>query len=436
MTITSLSRPTTHRRVWNPSTEGLPAACSNEKICASYWGLRQDHLMHDWMLRLRRMVAKKIPNVSSVDQNLRNLGLASMRVHGVASEQRGNRMVLGLDINGACSYAVAHEPIAHPKYLTYRAGEECHPDDPAWSGFYLIEASAAKLLHTPPIPVRSAQGFFVSTQATYPFSLWVHSSEWTIWNTIFECRLVEGYEGPSMPHPLANVAKTLYAQRQEWSDKDAKMMLSTMHSCMGSRWSINDQAMTKAIWSLHNSPLGWVRGEWLRQWYRIVQAYPDALLCYANVDSMHWSIDATQYKQNPIISDKKWGGWRTLFEGDQGVWLATGKYWIANKNTLVHHQNAGSPAPWRTKVRHRVDTQPRGVRTYYSTCVWHGLGTPTKLLRKEKKLVTHILPTFKSVQLEHDLDTLRVRSVAHDRLWKKKLWFLLKRDCNEETQNS
>lgn len=437
MTSPSFSRSFDARRVWNPSTDGLPAPRSNETNCAQYWGLRQDQLMHDWMLRLRRMVARKIPHVNALDQELRSLSLASMRVHGVASEQRPGRTIVGMDINGACSYAVAHESIADPTRIAHRSGPACHPDDPAWSGFYLIEAHASKFWCTPPIPVRSAQGFFVSAQATYPFSLWIHSSEWSIWSTLFDCTITEGFEGPAVAHPLANVARALHHQKTTWADPDAKALLSSMHSCMGSKWSADDQAATKAIWSLHHMPLGWVRGQWLRQWHRTMQAYPDAILCYANIDSMHWSIDAKQYAQTPLQSQSAWGNWRTIFEGDKGVWLATGKYWIARNKRLVHHQNAGSRTPWVTKVRHNVDTKKYpGYRPWYSACVWHGLGTATKLVRKERTLVQHILPTFKSVQSANGLAALQLRSVARDRLWKKKLWFLLKRDCNEETQNS
>ena len=425
------------RRVWNPSTQGLPAPMPQEHDCARYWGLREDAVMSDWMLRLRRMVARKVPRVHALDQRLRYMNMASMRVQGVASEQRANRTIVGIDINGACSYAVAHVNIPDPLRLEHRKDEsDCHPDDPRWSGFYLIEAHASKFWCTPPIPVRSAQGFFVSAQASYPFSLWIHSSEWGIWSTLFECTILEGYEGPAMVHPLANVANALQKQKTQWNDTNAKAMLSSMHACMGSKWSADDHAVTKAIWSMHHMPLAWVRGEWLRQWHRTMQAYPDAILCYANVDSMHWSIDAKQYAQSPLQSRPEWGNWRTMFVGDKGVWLAIGKYWIARNQRLVHHQNAGSHAPWRTKVRHRVDTKIYpGYRPWYSTCVWHGLGTATILVRKERALVQHILPTFKSVQSGHGLTALQLRSVAHDRLWKKKLWFLLKRGCNEETQN-
>jgi hypothetical protein len=389
------------------------------------------------MLRLRRMVARKIPYVSHNDQDLRTLSIASMRVHGVASEQRSGRTIIGIDINGACSYAVAHESIADPTKIEHRLGVDCRPDDPTWSGFYLIEAHAPKCQLTPPIPVRSAQGFFVSAQASYPFSLWIHSSEWSIWNTLFACTISEGFEGPAVSHPLATVAHALHAQKSSWSDPDAKILLSSMHSCMGSKWTTNDQDATKAIWSLHHMPMGWVRGEWMRQWYRTMQAFPNAVLCYANVDSMHWSIDTKEYAKTPLQSQSTWGNWRTLFEGDKGVWLATGKYWIARNKRLVYHQNAGSTTPWKTKVRHSVDIKKYpGYRPWYSTCIWHGLGTATKLVRKERALVQHILPTFKSVQSEHGVTTLQLRSIARDRLWKKKLWFLLKRDCNEETQNS
>lgn len=437
MTATSSSCFSNTRRVWNPSTDGLPVPLTNEKKCAQYWGLRSDHLMPDWMLRLRRMVARKIPHVSNIDQDLRVLSLASMRVHGVASEQRPGRTVIGMDINGACSYAIAHESIADPTRIVHRPGAACHPGDPEWSGFYLIEASASKFSCTPPIPVRSAQGFFVSTQASYPFSLWIHSSEWSIWNTLFDCTITEGFEGPAVAHPLANVARALYLQKCSWNDRDAKALLSSMHSCMGSKWTANDQSATKAIWSLHHMPLGWVRGEWLRQWHRTMQAYPDAILCYANIDSMHWSIDAKKYSEMPLKSQPNWGNWRTLFQGDKGVWLATGKYWIACNKRLVYHQNAGSPMPWQTKVRHSVDTNKHpGYRPWYSACVWHGLGTATKLIRKEKALVQHILPAFKSAQSENELTALQLRSVVRDRQWKKKLWFLLKRDCNEKTKNT
>ena len=390
--------------------------------------------MHDWMLRLRRMVARKVPYVSTTDQELRSLSLASMRVHGVASEQRLGRTVVGIDINGACSYAVAHQHIANPALIVHRKGPDCHPHAPAVSGFYLIEAKASKFWCTPPIPVRSAQGFFVSAQATYPFSIWIQSSEWSIWNTLFDCSITEGFEGPAIAHPLSNVAHALQSQKTSWSDPDAKTLLSSMHSCMGSKWNANDQATTRAIWSLHHMPLGWVRGEWLRQWHRTMQAYPDAILCYANIDSMHWSIDEKQYVKTPQELQSIWGNWRTLFEGDKGVWLTTGKYWIAHKSKLVYYQNSGSKIPWTTKVRHAIDTNENpGYRPWYSACVWHGLGTATKLIRKEKTLVQHILPTLKSVQSEDGLNALQLRSVARDRLWKKKLWFLLKRDCNEET---
>ena len=140
------------RRVWNPSTQGLPAPMPQEHDCARYWGLRGDAVMSDWMLRLRRMVARKVPRVHALDQRLRYMNMASMRVQGVASEQRANRTIVGIDINGACSYAVAHVNIPDPLRLEHRKDEsDCHPDDPRWSGFYLIEAHASKFWCTPPI---------------------------------------------------------------------------------------------------------------------------------------------------------------------------------------------------------------------------------------------------------------------------------------------
>ena len=174
----------------------------------------------------------------------------------------------------------------------------------------------------------------------------------------------------------------------------------------------------------------------MRQWHRIITAFPDALLCYANIDSMHWSIDKTLYDQHPLQSQAAWGNWRILFEGDKGVWLAIGKYWIARNKQLIHHQNAGSVKPWTTKIRHPVDTRKYpGYRPWYSAYIWHGLGTSTKLIRKEKALVLHHLPTLTLVHSENKLSSLQLRSIVYDRLWKKKLWFLMKEDCNEKTKN-
>lgn len=389
------------------------------------------------MIRLRRMVSKKIAYVNSSDQELRHLPMVSMKVHGVASEQRADRVIIGLDITGACSYAVAHAMIPDPKLIAHKKGVNCHVDDPAWSGFYLIEALSSKFKYTPPIPVRSVQGFLVSTQASYPFKMWIHHSEWGIWSTLFDCVVLEGYEAPALKHPLCRVAAKVQQQREAWADTYSKALASSMHTCMGSKWSEDDRSIVRAIWSLHHMPMAWVRGEWLRQWHRTILAYPSALLCYANVDSMHWSISKKEYYQNPYVSSNEWGQWRKLFEGNHGVWLAIGKYWIAQDRALIHYQNAGSSSGWRTKIRHRVDTKKYpGYRPWYSACVWHGLASPTILVRKEKGLVQHILPTFESVQSETSMHTLLLRSVAKDRLWKKKLWFLLKRDCNEKTQTS
>lgn len=174
-------------------------------------------------------------------------------------------------------------------------------------------------------------------------------------------------------------------------------------------------------------PLAWVRGEWLRQWHRVSEAYPSALLCYANVDSMHWSIDRAEYTKKPFLTSKEWGRWRVEFEGQRGMWLSVGKYWILKDNTVHVYKNAGSSSPWRTKVRHRVDTQKHpGCRAWYSSCIWHGLATTTKLVKKEKDLIQHVLPSFAAVQSEQLVHALQVRSVLKDRRWKKKLWFLMK----------
>ena len=430
------------RRVWCPKlSTSMLAMQRDASSCLQRFGLREEHLVHDWMTRCRRASARECPWSHSLDNALQGVSMGVFRMVGVASETRPDRTILVLDIASACGYAVAHESIPDPKRLQRATPEDHHLHDPAWAGYYRIAVGRPRNDWSPPwyfVPTPTMDAPYrgvMCRRQEEPYTTWIHHSEWSGWNTIWECTVLEGIEGPARAHPLAPMAQELWRFRES-GDPHAKMLLATMHTCMGPTHANEHGAFADAIWSMHRMPMGWVRGEWLRQYQRMMSRYPDALLCYANVDSQHWSLPISAWNAVPLENTPtSMGGWRTIAKGTKGVWLALGKYWIAQDNRVVHYQNAGAATPWQTKKRHPVPFHAATIfKRSYATYTWHGMASHTHLARKEAHCIVHIPPTIASVRDGLDLDKMALQSLRSDRPWKKKLWYQFRGNIHEEKQ--
>lgn len=434
------------RRVWCPKlprSTPLPPIRPHASTCLERFGLRDTHRMQDWMLRLRRMAAREMPWVHPLDASLQTIPMGVFRMVPVALDMRPNRAIVGFDITSACGYAVAHGTIPDPKRLRRANASNHHLGQPGWAGYYRIDVGRPRSSMPPPwyfVPTPAADAphrgvMCRRTSHNEPYTTWIHHSEWSGWNAIWECSVLEGIEGPAVPHPLASVAREVWQYREQ-GDPDAKLLLASMHTCMGPTHANAQGPFADAIWSVHRMPMGWVRGEWLRRYHQIQTSYPDAQLCYANVDSQHWSLPLDAWTTNPIRNTPTTlGAWRTIIEGTKGVWLALGKYWIAQDNRVLCYQNAGSAHPWQTKTRHHVPLSPTcDYSSSYATYIWHGMASHTRLARKETDCIVYIPPTIQSVQDGLDLNTLALQSLRADRPWKKKIWYQFRGNIHEEEQ--
>jgi len=418
-------------QMWRPSTSDLPQVQKNSDDTFRYWGLRQQYLTKDWRRRLDSMVVRKKKNKSVIDSILRDTLPQPPKHLGVAWEGRTGRVIITLDMKHAYPFAVAHCAWADPKTLEYVTSTQAQPTNKDIVGVYRIRLTKQIMECVPPISIKSACGRVISVMMGTPCELWIHSCEWDWWTSHFEFDILHGVEGKSQPHPLHHVAHKLYAQYETTRDPNIKKMMRMLHTAMGSRSDKENNREYKILWSLLLAPLYFIRSQWLNKWSELQKRYPSALLCYANVDSMHWSIKKEEWESSPYTQDEslQWGSWRLEYIAQKGLWLATGKYWLVDdKNVITFPHFMGRI--WTTKKR------VRSHQKYVSLYLWHGIIQANKMFREEDNLIKYVIPTNQQAQ---DIETMQkwfIRSAKVDRQWKKKLWFNFKRGYYEKTQIS
>jgi hypothetical protein len=75
-----------------------------------------------------------------------------------------------------------------------------------------------------------------------------------------------------------------------------------------------------------------------------IHSIKSALICYTNIDSIHFSIESSDYRHflnlfQPEIN-RGIGGLKIDAIGDKGIWLDIGRYWIFNGNKIIKTKNA------------------------------------------------------------------------------------------------
>ena len=412
---------------WKPKDVVAPASASTPSIL-SYWNVRDDRFHADWNLKLQQLASRRLRRISPLDRDLQSIHVISQRVIPVAMEHRNDRTIIGIDLRGACSYAVAYGKVPNPALLEkIEDPNQVRWDDPTYSGYYYIRATPKETSTW--IGVEGPFKKPVFGIPVEPFESWIHTEELNAWREWFEVQFLYGYQAPAMDHPLNQTARTLWSQQT--NDPHWKKMLSTMHTALGQAHAKGEQGpYANACWSAHWMPLAWVRGKWLATWKKIQDTYSTALLCYANVDSMHISIDNAELEQQPWSFSKEdcgWGEWKTQWVAQKGLWLNFNKYWVYTENGLVNYKNQGG-APWQTKRRIKNAEQQLVCSAY----LWHGLTHYSTLQRKEKQLVIQKYPPLHLIRSPDYLNAALTKSIWRDRGWKKKLWFI-SRGYNEKT---
>ncbi len=457
------------------------------------WGLpaRIQGVSHDsyfyqaWTRKLHRRLARKEPYISEVD-DLVGLHARPWSFHcqPLCLENAHGRSIVGLDMRGACSYAVAHVPIADPKHLV----EVTEPktlaqywNDSSWQGYFQVHLRPRSSFLSPPLMGQWSsvlqgktslsmrqpdmpQLLFFQVSTTDELVQWIHTSEKDAWEHFFHVLPIQAYGAFAKEHPFASMAKSLWEQYQSESHAPTahdtvtyKWLLSSLHTGCSSRKArhqlLSEQitSQTQACWSAQYMPLAWVRGQWLRQWARVVALFPSAVLCYANVDSMHISVthaDA-QKIQDYFGFDAPWGQWRVQWVGSRGLWLGQGKYWIwKNDRPQVLEAWGHSGMPWASKISMRSINGTHELESH-SHYRWHGL-VGYNPLRYDKEVrandphsrwgrVYQDYPHYTSIRAVDDLGTwlheVYAQSVLRDRPWKKKLWYEM-RGMYEKTKNA
>ncbi|WP_292802964.1 hypothetical protein [Methylotenera sp.] len=330
--------------------------------------------------RLQKQVERHYRTKSGLDEWFYHIPYGVTTLQPMALEARPNRTIYGFDFNTMYASCFSQENYAHPGRFRYRKGgselkEKCLTGEV--SGAFKCELKAPSTwMRQHHLFAKSYGELSVRIELPDQFIAVLHANEIAFWNQHADITIIEGVCSDIVgQHPLKGLADKVYARRMAGdpiAKKLAKQELVLMHSCTARSnkyhvkpdVAINEYGMDEDfayahaaehhgsihlqkikyapnIYSLQRQVLANARVKLLTQIQKIGEQFPEAELCYANVDSLHYSIptNLTDAFVKSLNIGELMGQLKIEFTGEQGLWLDPGRWWIANDGDLVAHRS-------------------------------------------------------------------------------------------------
>lgn len=309
--------------------------------------------------------------------------------------------IVCVDFNSMFPWAVRTQRFPHPGRLEYAKGYAARraANDPGKCGLFhcvLVPRPESIELLRRLLPIQSFNGVSLAPVGIDERGIRVrlHSIEIETLHPHADIDVIEGVFSDAIHHPLARFVDDYYRMKSEFSGmarQVAKSALTTMHSSTARRRMHRAESLESACALLRSGLFerpGYVeqtiddRGRYgfrafhvandgnaycltstviatarmrLFETLRCAEAFSEP--CYANIDSMHFRSSSDGAKRTLDALHGRFGVGEGIgqlkveAEGDAGLWLSPGVYFIGREGRIIKHASVDPDNPWETRLR-------------------------------------------------------------------------------------
>lgn len=327
--------------------------------------------------RYQKIVERTLRTKSPLDEWFYHVPYGVNTIHRVAMDKSPDQSVVGLDFNTMFPSCFKENNYPHPGRLKHsREGYKlltlCMTNEIA-GAFRCVISQPDKFMQSYHMFAVGYGGLSLHTELPHQFQTLLHANEIQFWSNHANIEILEGvYSYHLIQHPLTGLANKIFQRRLDGdpvAKKLAKQELVLMHASTarslktradltsmreqyGFSFDFLESLDTDTIelplieckanvYCLQRQVLANARIKLLRLIEHNCVYFPQAKLCYANVDSLHYTMPSVTKEAFLGAQDigKAMGQLKVEFEGDAGLWLDPGRWWIANKGEIIAHRS-------------------------------------------------------------------------------------------------